>query len=266
MIAKRRPVNTAKAILYAVVVHAIAGALLFFSFRFYENTKTPAAKKQEVVKAVVVDDARVKAEVEKIRKEEQRKRDEELERQRRLEEAKRKTLEAEKQRQAEEVRLAELKRRQDDERKQMEVERKKAAEAEKKRQEEERQRELERKRKEAEAALREQLEAEEKLHEQARAAKAANEVARYKGLIAQKVERNWVRPVTSLQNPSCVVRVRVVPGGEVLEARVVRSSGNPAFDRSVESAVFKASPLPLPADKELFEYFRELEFTFRPKA
>ena len=63
----------------------------------------------------------------------------------------------------------------------------------------------------------------------------------------------------------CVVRVRLVPGGEVIDAKVVRGSGNPAFDRSVENAVYKSTPLPWPTDKQLFEYFRELEFIFKPE-
>ena len=37
-----------------------------------------------------------------------------------------------------------------------------------------------------------------------------------------------------------------------------------AFDRSVLSAVRKASPLPMPADPALYEQFREIEFVFRP--
>lgn len=285
----RRSGNTAKAIGYALLVHAIAAVLLFASFRWYESTKPPTAEKKEPMKAVVVDDARVRAEMENIKREEQRRKNEELERQQRLEEAKRQAQEAEKKRQAEELRLAELKRKQEEERKQAaELEKKRQAEekaraeaaerrqaeekaqaeaAEKRRlAEEERRRDLERKRKEAESALREQMQAEEKQRAEAQAAKAAAEIERYKVLIQQKVERNWVRPVTTMQNPSCVVRVRLVPGGEVLEARVVRSSGNPAFDRSVESAVLKASPLPLPQDSRLFEHMRELDFTFKPKA
>ncbi len=51
-----------------------------------------------------------------------------------------------------------------------------------------------------------------------------------------------------------------------MEADVVQSSGDPVFDRSVENAVYRASPLPLPDDSALFPYFRELEFTFRPES
>jgi len=44
----------------------------------------------------------------------------------------------------------------------------------------------------------------------------------------------------------------------------VRSSGDPTFDRSVETAVYRAAPLPLPPDSALFDRFRELQFIFSP--
>ena len=81
----------------------------------------------------------------------------------------------------------------------------------------------------------------------------------------QKVMRNWLRPAGARAGLSCTVAVSLIPGGEVLNARVSRSSGDSFFDRSVESAVLKASPLPLPPDGALFERFRELEFIFNPE-
>jgi colicin import membrane protein len=60
--------------------------------------------------------------------------------------------------------------------------------------------------------------------------------------------------------------VRLDPFGEVLEARIVRSSGNPLFDRSAEAAVKKASPLPVPSDVTIYNrFFREFQFLFRPE-
>ena len=50
----------------------------------------------------------------------------------------------------------------------------------------------------------------------------------------------------------------------MVSATVVRSSGDPLFDRSVETAVLKASPLPLPTDASLFNHFREINFNFDP--
>ena len=116
-----------------------------------------------------------------------------------------------------------------------------------------------------EQALREMLLQEEQERAQAaKAARAASLVDEYKVAIRQKVSRNWVRPPGASQGLKCMVKVRLVPSGEVLEAKVVRSSGNTVFDRSVENAVYKAAPLPIPTDTDLFDFFREIEFLFNP--
>jgi colicin import membrane protein len=96
-------------------------------------------------------------------------------------------------------------------------------------------------------------------------ARARNEQARVVSQIRKKIERNWVRPAGWTRGMECMVRVHLAPSGEVLQVEVARSSGSPAFDRSVENAVHKASPLPLPKDKRLIEDFRELELWFRPE-
>ena len=54
--------------------------------------------------------------------------------------------------------------------------------------------------------------------------------------------------------------------GTVISAEVISSSGDEIFDRSAENAVQKASPLPVPNDKELFtQEFRSFQFLFNPK-
>jgi colicin import membrane protein len=94
--------------------------------------------------------------------------------------------------------------------------------------------------------------------------RAQEAVASYTGLIRQKVERNWRQPPGNITGLSCVVRVRLIPGGDVVDAQVIKSSGNSFFDRSVELATRKAAPLPVPNDPNMFSYFRTLEFYFRP--
>lgn len=65
----------------------------------------------------------------------------------------------------------------------------------------------------------------------------------------------------------CKILVRLIPSGDVVSVRITQSSGNIAFDRSVEMAVNKASPLPVPkSDTGLFDHFREVEFVFDPNA
>ena len=113
-------------------------------------------------------------------------------------------------------------------------------------------------RREAEAALQAQLK------EEAEQRRALSELEKFIPYIQQKVQSNWNRPPGSPPGLVCVVNVRLIPGGEVVGARVVQSSGDPVFDRSVESAVLKASPLPMPNDATLFKHFREINFKFNP--
>ncbi len=59
--------------------------------------------------------------------------------------------------------------------------------------------------------------------------------------------------------------VKQTMSGDVIDVRVqaCTSTSDKAFQRSVERAVRKASPLPLPPDPELFD--REIVFTFKPR-
>ncbi len=241
-----------KAVVYAVLVHLALLALVVVGFRWQAKPPVAPAK---VVQAKAVNDAETQKEIERRKKQER----EQQERERQA---------ADEKRRQEQAKITEQKRKQEDKRK--------AAEAEKKRKDEARQAEVKKKkdteerRKSAESSLKEQLAREEKERTEAKAraeqaARAQSELARIEGLIRQKVERNWVRPAGWTKGMECVVRVRLAPTGEVISATIARPSGSPAFDRSVENAVYKASPLPLPEDKGLFEHFRELELRFRPE-
>ena len=125
--------------------------------------------------------------------------------------------------------------------------RKAKAEAEKKRQEEERRA----------RELAEQIEAEQQ------AARDQSEIDRFTRLIQTQIENAFTNPQRGLK---CTLLVKMVPGGDVVDAKVVRSSGNVLFDRRAEIAVHKASPLPVPDDPRLFQQMREIEFIFEPQA
>jgi len=259
----RRLPGGRKAIVYAVLVHLALLALVVVGFRWQAK---PAAAPAKVVQAKAVNDAETQKEIERRKKLEREREQQETKKKREQEERERQT--ADEKRRQEQAKISEQKRKDEDKRK--------AAEAEKKRKDEAQQAEVKKKkdaeerRKSAESSLKEQLAREEKERTETRAkaeqaARAQSELARYEGLIRQKVERNWVRPAGWTKGMECVVRVRLAPTGEVINATVARPSGSPAFDRSVENAVYKASPLPLPEDKDLFEHFRELELRFRPE-
>lgn len=252
-----------RAFVYAVLVHIAVVGLLIIGFRF-SGGDLPLPKGKPVQAVAVEDPEKRKQEDEKKRQAEDKRKQDEA----------RKQEEAERQR-AEQARKAEAERKAEEKRwlvqkQKEEAEKKRQAEAKRKQEEEQaerRKKEEAERRLAAEESLKQQIAAEERASaEAARAARAASAADKYKALIRQKVSRNWNRPAGTKTGLKCTVRVRLVPGGEVLQATVVRSSGDAVFDRSVENAVYKAAPLPLPPDADLFDYFREIEFLFSPEA
>ena len=164
---------------------------------------------------------------------------------------------------AEKKRLAEEKKKKAAAEKQRKAEEaaKKAA-AEKKRQAEEAAlKKAEAEKKKAEAAAR-QLE----LEAQYQAEQDLTEKQLIMAAIQQKVDRNWLRPPGTPQNLSCEVRVRLGVNGSVLLVSIIKSSGDVGFDRSVESAVNKADPLPMPTSPRLVSQFRDIRFVFKPSS
>ncbi len=83
------------------------------------------------------------------------------------------------------------------------------------------------------------------------------------GQIQRKVKSGWILPQDLQGNPEAVFNVVQLPTGEIISVRLIKSSGNALYDEAVERAILKASPLPLPAQRDLFE--RELKLTFRPR-
>jgi colicin import membrane protein len=123
-------------------------------------------------------------------------------------------------------------------------------------QKERQQAEAERKRREAE--LRAQMATEERVN----AARGSAQQAEYKALIEARINRAWIRPATARAGIDCEVRVTQVPGGEVVGVQVARCNGDAAVRESIEAAVYRASPLPLPPNPDLFD--RNLVVNFTP--
>ena len=77
--------------------------------------------------------------------------------------------------------------------------------------------------------------------------------------IKAKIRSRANVPDTVTGKPSVQVRIRILPGGEVLDMTIARSSGNRVYDNAIERAIRSASPLPVPeANSELFPTFRDL--------
>ncbi len=293
----RRGTGRRSAFVLALAIHALLFALLFLGLEWSPVHRPALAPPAEIVKARVIDEARLReAEAAKRRKAEaERRRREAAERKKAAAEKRRREAEARKKAAAEKRRReAEARKKAAAEKRRREAEARKKAAAEKRRREAEARKKVaaEKRRREAEArkkaaaekrrreelarqaaqerALEEQLLLEEQQREERRI--EADRQRRIRSLIdhtialiQQKVERNWIRPPESAKGLSCRVLVRLLPGGLVVGVRLKQSSGDELFDRSVINAVHKASPLPLPDEPGVFEYFRELEFVFKPE-
>jgi colicin import membrane protein len=272
-----------RAVTYAVLMHVGLLLLLVFSLDWTPKVVKPGTNKP--IKAELVDMTKVR-ELEAQKKAEQQrmadqKRKLEEEKQRKAKEESKKKADQEKQRKLEAERK---KKTEQDKQHKLEAERKKKTEQEQQRkaeaerekktaQEKQRKAEAEQKKKaeqekqrKAEAARQQQAEQalQAQLAEEAAQARAESALSEFIPYIQQKVQSSWLRPAGSPPGLSCVIQVKLIPGGEVVSAKVVQGSGDALFDRSVETAVLKASPLPLPDDPAIAKYFREINFVFNP--
>ena len=259
-------------LIWAIVIHVFAFVAIGVSFKSSETSITEM-KKEKVIEAVAVDEKKINEEINKLKKAEKRKKREE----KRLQDKVRKTKQ---ERKKEEKRLQALRKKQKEEERKNKIkseqEKKRLAELEKKRKEqelkqkdtEEKLARLEKERQAKQAQLeKEEKERQEKEAQKKRAVYEQSEVAKYKGLIRNEITRNWIFPVSYQKGMKCKILVRLIPSGDVVSFSIIQSSGNSAFDRSVEMAVQKASPLPVPkSNTGLFEHFREVEFVFDPNA
>ncbi|STX51717.1 TolA colicin import membrane protein [Legionella busanensis] len=111
----------------------------------------------------------------------------------------------------------------------------------------------------------ERYRAEQAAKEAADKAKIAGEVNKYKAMIINAISQQWILPENVNDNLSSQFRIRLAPSGEVLEVSLIRSSGDPILDRSAQTAIYKASPLPVPTDPTTFDLFRDISLTVRPE-
>jgi colicin import membrane protein len=92
----------------------------------------------------------------------------------------------------------------------------------------------------------------------------ATQVGRYQDLIRNKIRRNIVMPPDVPETAKAEFKVTLLPDGSVMQAELLKSSGNAAYDNAAERAIYKAQPLPMPPDEGLQKMFRELRLTIRP--
>ena len=96
-----------------------------------------------------------------------------------------------------------------------------------------------------------------------RASAQSRAINEYVSRIRAKIRSNIVVPEGIAGNPEAVFDVLQLPSGDIISARLRKSSGHAAYDAAVERAILKSSPLPKPAEAGLFQ--RDLELKFRPR-
>ena len=88
------------------------------------------------------------------------------------------------------------------------------------------------------------------------------------GLIQQLVTGNWSRPPSARNGMRAIIQIKMLPTGELVDVIITQSSGDPAFDRSAENAVYRAAPfaeltaLPI---RVFNQNFRTLSLIFQPE-
>jgi colicin import membrane protein len=82
--------------------------------------------------------------------------------------------------------------------------------------------------------------------------------------IEQHISRRWIQPAQMSSGWQCEVKVQQNAMGDILSVQMVNCNGSEAFRSSVEQAVNKSSPLPVPRDPDVFD--KTIRFTFNPKS
>lgn len=108
------------------------------------------------------------------------------------------------------------------------------------------------------ADLQQQLQAEEHLDALERGPAETD----YVDAIEARIERAWTRPASAQPGVKCIVHLTQIPGGEITHVTVQSCNGDDAVRQSVETAAYRASPLPAPPDPALFQ--ANIIVTFAP--
>lgn len=178
---------------------------------------------------------------------------------------------AQRRQEAEKERQQQLRRQQEQQRAEQQAEQRRREQALQQQQQADQQRALERAAAEQQRLerLAEEREAAQQAAREA-AAKRAAEIesitATHSDQIRAKIISAWHFPPGVRREQEVGVRIRLVPTGEVIDVTITSSSGHAALDRSVEQAIRRASPLPVPSDLQAFEQnFRVISMAFRPE-
>ena len=110
----------------------------------------------------------------------------------------------------------------------------------------------------------EQLAKEEKQLTLTKEQQAQGVVNKYNALILQAIRSRWILAESYSPDLSAQLLINLKSDGTVLNVELIKSSGNEGFDRSARAAVYKASPLPVPPETDLFNQMKVINLVVRP--
>lgn len=248
----------ATAILCSLLLHGLVIAALVIGWVPENKTRTVVKPRYieatllqlepKAVPKTVVDDSAARRRAEQQKAEQERQAARAQQEKRRQEQARKEA--------AERKRKQELARKEKARQEQLKKE-----QAEKKRLEEQR-REQER-RKKLEQDLNRALNSEEEFIE---AASDQQQIGSYTAYIRERIENNWSRPPSARRDMEVLLEIQLVPTGRIAGVSIIKSSGNSAFDRSAEQAVYKVGQFDQlrGMDSGLFERnFRRFRMSFK---
>ena len=265
----------------SIVLALIFHILIFVALIYLQSTseaRTLELVQPTIIKALFIDEnpqVRNQQLREQRRQQEvtdQRRREEQRQQQEAEQQRQREQEAAEQQQQEREREQAALREREELERQRAERERRESEEIARQEanEEERRRREL------AEQQERQRQQESLRRRQQEAAEAAAAEAARTEyelvqsatALIQQVVQENWSRPPSARNGMRAVLQIRMLPTGELVDANITQSSGDPAFDRSAETAVIRAAPFSELQDLPINVFnanFRSLSLIFEPE-
>ena len=88
-------------------------------------------------------------------------------------------------------------------------------------------------------------------------------IDKYATAIKSKVLENY-KILAGQEGLECTLRITLIRDGNVAGIEVIKSSNNASFDRLAEVAVRKVAPFPVPDEERVFNKMRVISFVFRP--
>ena len=93
----------------------------------------------------------------------------------------------------------------------------------------------------------------------------ANELQRQLLQINLAISSRWSKPTKLGPQDFVKILIELAPGGELLEQRIMASSGNATLEKSARLAVKQAAPFSLSSDPKIFDEIRQLVIVFRDR-